>query len=221
VQTGQKCFEGLGNTYTCCNGSLVPAGDCSDAYCYDTIRNDCCSLKDFGSETMRCSAGLTPVRTTTECAWGKGWMYQCCNQTAKVLAHGECDELRCSSDGDDCCAVGDEVMACRDGLTALPTGGGCPGLGNTYTCCNGTVEPKGPCDESRCSSPGNDCCAGPGESKTCNDGLLVKDVGRDCAWGQGKTYTCCHLNAAGNIGCALESCFLVAAIMLVVTFAAR
>ena len=143
----------------------VDAGQCDDEACKSSIGNDCCSAKNFGDETMKCKDDLTPVRTTTECSSGLGWVYQCCNQTAKVLASGECDELRCSSKG-------------------------------------------------------GDCCAGTGEAQSCTDGLTSRPTGEKCFLGLGTTYTCCH-NAAGNISRALESRILVAAIMLVLTLAAR
>jgi hypothetical protein len=97
----------------------VDAGQCDDASCRSSNGNDCCSAKNFGEETMMCENDLTPVRTTTECSDEPGWVYQCCNQTAKILASGECDELRCSSDGDDCCAGPEEAQTCRPDRSVL------------------------------------------------------------------------------------------------------
>ena len=47
-----------------------------------------------------------------------------------------CDRAKCSSYGDDCCAPDGEAATCRDGYSAMYTGGGCFWFDNgDYTCC--------------------------------------------------------------------------------------
>ena len=50
----------------------------------------------------------------------------------------DCDDSKCSSSGDVCCAPGPEPATCRDGYTPRFLGEGWCGVG-TYTCCKNTA----------------------------------------------------------------------------------
>jgi len=52
------------------------------------------------------------------------------------------------------------------------------------------------CDESACTSAGNDCCAPGTQARTCSGGLEPVDVPGECFGHSNARYTCCHAGAS-------------------------
>ena len=128
----QCCSEGSGSALAPCNGN-------ND----DAERILKCIKKFSASEWKGCVSDGT---YECYCSNDDGINY-CCGSDdqaeaieiwSKCLGVEDkgCDRAKCSSYGDDCCAPDGEAATCRDGYSAMYTGGGCFWYDNgDYTCC--------------------------------------------------------------------------------------
>ena len=128
----QCCSEGSGSALAPCNGN-------ND----DAERILKCIKKFSASEWKGCVSDGT---YECYCSNDDGVNY-CCGSDdqeeaieiwSKCLGVEDkgCDRAKCSSYGDDCCAPDGEAATCRDGYSAMYTGGGCFWFDNgDYTCC--------------------------------------------------------------------------------------
>ena len=128
----QCCSEGSGSALAPCNGN-------ND----DAERILKCIKKFSASEWKGCVSDGT---YECYCSNDDGINY-CCGSDdqaeaieiwSKCLGVEDkgCDRAKCSSYGDDCCAPDGEAATCRDGYSAMYTGGGCFWFDNgDYTCC--------------------------------------------------------------------------------------
>ena len=110
--------------------------------------------------------------------------------TPGILPSDQCRRDYCTSIGNDCCAPGDQKRTCSNGFVSVNLEGSCNGWAHSrYTCC---PPENGVCDESYCTSPGNDCCAPGTQVRTCSNGYDAVDVQGACfPKGPDAKYTCC------------------------------
>jgi len=186
---------------------------CDDSKCNST---DCCAPAQFEIEEPQiCRDGYVAHDLERGCYGYPQGLYTCCapGSTPPPSAFEpeedwHCDDSKCSSNGGDCCApdqIG-EPKNCSDGYVSRDLGQGCYGYSEgTYTCCapgEAPHETEGDCDDSKCSSYGDDCCAPAqiGEPKSCRDGYEAHDLGRGCFGHSEGTYTCCKPGSAAPPG---------------------
>jgi len=127
--------SGAGSVVTWTLVSMVSGQVCDDRQC-TSVGNDCCAPLQLGEEAT-CTEGYVPIRLDSPCYdFGRG-AYKCCEIPTS------CDDRRCSSIGDDCCApfAFNEQATCHDDFTPFRTGEKCmdgadaPDEGR-YHCCS-------------------------------------------------------------------------------------
>ena len=65
-----------------------------------------------------------------------------------------------------------------------------------------TSDTTSPCDNTACTSVGNDCCAPGTQARTCSGGLVAVDLDAPCGdgWGYYSQYTCCPVGVVPTGG---------------------
>ena len=96
-------------------------------------------------------SGLTKQVVVDETVTGaeSGWLQPDVPRPSGWPTDRNCDDDRCSSVGNDCCAPGDEASTCSGGWEAVEFSQDCSGTG-TYTCC----DPEAVADEGASASAG-------------------------------------------------------------------
>ena len=117
-----------------------------------------------------------------------------CSQCTEAV----CNDEKCTSQGNDCCAPYGEAATCSDGYTPVRSyGEGCLGdPEGVYSCCDhggyDGAEEEYECSDYHCTSFDNDCCVSSwlGEEATCANGYRPVSQG-SCLAGLADQYTCC------------------------------
>ncbi len=101
-----------------------------------------------------------------------------------------CKDEYCSSIGDDCCAPGTQPRTCTHSFMPVDLPGSCFGHAHArYTCCPADVPAT--CEDSYCTSVGDDCCAPGDQARTCSHGYTAVDLLGSCFGHAHARYTCC------------------------------